>query len=112
MSAAQTTPEARRRATDRGTLCRIAWYASAFWRFIDRRQIDAYAVTGAIMYGTVVITSWAMDFVDLHPEIDGMKSAAVIAAVMTPWSALQAAAVKFLFDARRGSFETPYRQDY
>ena len=94
----------QRRADDKGFLCRIAWYASACWEFIDRRQIDAYAVSVAIMYGTVVITSWAMGFVDAHPEVDGFKSAAVIAAIMGPWSALQAAAIRFLFDARQGSF--------
>ena len=97
--------DVRRRETDKGWLCWVALRAGQFWDFVDRRQIDAYAISVAILYGTVIITEWAMGFVDSHPEIDGLKAAAVIAAVMAPWSALQAAAVKFLFDARSTTFQ-------
>ena len=78
---------------------------SEFWEWIDKRQIDAYVISLAILWGTVRITDWAMEFVDKYPDIDGLKAAAIIAAIMAPWSALQAAAIKFLFEARKGSFE-------
>lgn len=97
--------ETGRRAEDRGWMCLAARRASQFWDFIDRRQIDAYAISVAILAGTIKITDWAMEFVDSHPDIDLSKAALVIGAVMVPWSGLQAAAVKFLFDARTKSFE-------
>ncbi len=93
-----------RRAGDKGWLCWLAARCSDAWDWIDKRQIDAYAISLAILYGTVIITGWAMDFVDAHPEVDGMKAAAVIVAIMGPWSALQAVAIKFLFEARSRSF--------
>ena len=86
-------------------LCRLAFYGKSTWDFVDKRQIDAYAVSLLILWGTVRVTDWAMGFVDAHPEVDGLKSAAVIAAVMTPLSAMQAAALKFLFEARSKTFE-------
>lgn len=98
------TRSRRRRATDAGFLCWLALRAGQFWDWIDRRQIDAYAVSFAILFGTIKITDWAMDFIDAHPDIDGLKAAAIIGAIMGPWSLLQGAAIKFLFDARQKSF--------
>ena len=94
----------KRRVMD-SFLCRLAFYGKSPWDFVDKRQIDAYAVSLLILWGTVRVTDWAMGFVDAHPEVDGLKSAAVIAAVMTPLSAMQAAALKFLFEARSKTFE-------
>lgn len=94
----------QRREDDGGWLCVVALRARQFWDFVDRRQIDAYAVSFLILYGTVRITDWAMDFVDAHPDVDGLKAAAIIGAIMGPWSLLQGAAIKFLFDARQRSF--------
>lgn len=93
-----------KRETDKGFLCLVALRAGQFWEFIDRRQIDAYAVSLIILWGTIRITEWAMAFVDAHPDIDGLKAAAVIGSIMGPWSLLQGAAIKFLFDARSRSF--------
>ena len=95
----------KRRLTD-SALCRLAMYGKSTWDFIDKRQIDAYAISMLILWGTVRITDWAMGFVAAHPEVDGLKSAAVIAAVMAPLSALQAAAIRFLFDARSKTFSS------
>lgn len=93
-----TKPEPRRRSEDEG------WFTRA-WDWIDRRQIDAYAVSLVILYGTVDIMRWAMRFAELHPDKSGLEVAAIIAAIVTPYSALQAAAIKFLFEARKGTFE-------
>ena len=105
MSEHPTTGDPRRRRNDGGWLCALALRLSEFWEWVDKRQIDAYVISLAILYGTVRITDWAMEFVDRYPDIDGLKAAAIIAAIMAPWSALQAAAIKFLFEARKGSFE-------
>lgn len=96
----------QRRAEDMGWLCVVAHRAADFWDFIDKRQIDAYAVSGIILFGTIKITDWAMKFIDLHPDKPGLEVAAIISAIMVPWSTLQGAAVKFLFDARQRSFKT------
>lgn len=99
-------PALHRRADDIGWMCVAAQRLREFWDWIDKRQIDAYAISLAILFGTVRITDWAMDFVDNHPDVDGLKAAAIMAAVMAPWSALQGAALKFLFEARQKSFLT------
>ena len=89
---------------DKGVLCWIAARASDFWDFIDKRQIDTYAISVAILWGTVKIVEWAMHYANTHADKNGVEVAAVVAAVMTPYSLLQGAAVKFLFDARQKSF--------
>ena len=95
----------RRRETDKNLLCKIALAGSAVWDFIDKRQIDAYAISLAILWYTATVIDWAMNFVTTHPDIDGLKAAAIIAAITGPWSALQGMAIKFLFNARQESFE-------
>lgn len=94
-----------RRSDDNGVLCWLAMRAGQFWDFVDKRQIDAYAVSAIILIGTIRITEWAMLFVEKHPEKSGIEVAAIIGALMVPWSALQGAAIKWLFDARQRSFE-------
>ena len=95
----------KRRASDRGPLCWLAMRAGQFWDFIDKRQIDAHAYSVAILWGTVKITGWCMDYATQMHDRPGLEVAAVIGAIIAPWSALQAAAIKFLFDARAGSFK-------
>lgn len=70
------------------------------WDWIDKRQIDKHALSVAIFYGTIRLTEWAMAFAEGHPAKPGVELAAIIAAVTAPYMALQAAAVKFYFDAR------------
>ena len=98
-----------RRESDKEFLCRLAKGTisslSAFWNWVDKRQIDAYIISTAIVVETFVIAEWAMDFVNAHPDIDGLKAAAIIGSITGPWSMLQAAAIKFMFDARKESFE-------
>lgn len=93
-----------RRTSDSGLMCRIAIRASQFWDFIDRRQIDAHVVNAITMYGTVDIFIWAKHFAE-HGDRPGLEVAAIIGAVAAPWSLLQSAMIKFIFDARRGSFD-------
>lgn len=90
-----------RRRTDDGWLCVVAQRAREFWDWVDRRQIDAYAVSIGIFYGTVKITEWAMAYASSHA---GEGVALIIAAVTAPYMAMQAAALKFYFDARQRSF--------
>lgn len=71
-----------------------------FWTWIDDRQIDAHIVAVFIMWGTLKITDWAMRYAETADR-PGLEVAAVIGAVMVPWGALQAAVVKWYFEARK-----------
>ncbi len=79
----------------------------AFWDWIDRRQIDAWMVLLFSLWMTYIVLEWAMSFADAHPEMDGLKMAAIIGAVVAPWVTMQGALVKFTFDARQKSFLPP-----
>lgn len=85
----------RRRATDR-------WFEplTILWDWIDKRDIDKHIVAGLVLWMTFKITDWAMHLAMNHPEKTGLEIAAIIGAIMVPWSALQAAAIKFFFEAR------------
>lgn len=89
-----------RRASDKGWLCWVALRAAQFWDFIDKRDIDKHAISMAILYGTVKITTWAMHFAE-DGNRPGIEVAAIIGAVAAPYMALQAAAIKWYFDARQ-----------
>lgn len=89
----------RRRAEDKGALCWLAQRASQAWDWIDARDIDKHAVSLAILWGTVKVTSWAMRFAE-HGDRPGLEVAAIIGAVSAPYMALQAAALAFYFKAR------------
>lgn len=73
--------------------------ASQAWDWIDGRDIDKHFVSMFIMYGTFVITRWAMVYAE-HGDRPGIEVAAIIGAVAAPYMALQAAALKWYFDAR------------
>jgi hypothetical protein len=90
--------EQRRRGTDQGFLCRVALRASQGWDFIDKRAIDKHVLSWGIFFGTYHVTRWAMTFAETST---GSDDALVIASVMAPYMALQAAAMKFYFEARK-----------
>lgn len=89
---------------DGGFWCRVALRCSQFWDWVDTRQIDAMLVSLAILYGTVKILEWSFNFAS-HADRPGLEVAAIIAAVTGPYSALQAAAIKFFFEARTTTFK-------
>lgn len=91
----------QRRSEDKGWLYRFAALCSAAWDWIDKRDIDKHAVSLAILWGTVKITTWSMDFAETHGEKTGLEAAAIIGAVAAPYMALQAAAIAFYFRARQ-----------
>jgi hypothetical protein len=70
------------------------------WDFIDTRQIDAHVVAGIVLWCTVRISEWAMAFVNLHPDKPGLEVAAILGAVLLPWTTLQGAVIKFHFNIR------------
>jgi len=72
-----------------------------FWHWWDHRNIDLHAVLFVTLWLTYQVINWAMDFADAHPEMDGIKMAAIIASVLTPWSVLQTAMFAFYANARK-----------
>lgn len=89
-----------RRADDTGWMCWIAMRFSQMWDFIDKRDIDKHTVTMIVLYGTVKIVRWSFIFAEAHMDKSGVELAAVIAAIIGPWSIVQTAAIKWYFDAR------------
>jgi len=89
---------------DGGFWCRVALRTHQFWNWVDERQIDAHLYSLAILYGTYFAMRWCMHYADLNAGRPGLEVAAVIGAVMAPVSVLQSAAIKFLFEARQGTF--------
>lgn len=93
----------QRRAEDlrgwRAVTCWLARRASEFWDWVDKRDLDKHAVSLAVLYGTVKITAWAMQYAT-KADRPGLEVAAIIAAVSAPYMALQAAAIAFYFKAR------------
>lgn len=87
-----TLEEPRRRSEDKGWLTRS-------WDWVDERDIDKHIVSLAILYGTIVVTNWAMRFAETGAR-PGIEIAAIIAAVSAPYMALQAAAISFYFKSR------------
>lgn len=73
---------------------------SRWWDFIDQRDIDKHFVSLMVLWGTYKLTTWAMFYVTSCADKTGIEIAAIIAAVTGPYMALQAAAIKFYFDAR------------
>jgi uncharacterized membrane protein len=88
-----------RRETDKGFLCAVALRFSQFWDFIDKRDIDKHVVSLAIFAGTIYVVRWATHYAETV-NMTGLEIAAVIAAVMAPYMALQGAAIRFYFDSR------------
>ena len=79
----------------------ISQWLARLWDFIDDRDIDKHLISMAIMYGTIQVTEWAMRFASLHGDsANGAGTAAIIAAVTTPYMVLQAAAIGFYFNIR------------
>lgn len=90
-----------RRSTDNGFLCTLALRAGQFWDFVDKRDIDKHLISLAILVGTVIVTRWGMWFAENITGYTGTEVAMLIAAVLAPYMAMQAAALKFYFEARQ-----------
>jgi hypothetical protein len=80
------------------------WFGwlTRLWDWIDQREIDKHLVSVMVLYGTMIVTQWAMGFAEAQSGMgrSGVEIAAIIAAVLGPYSILQAAAIKFYFDNR------------
>ena len=93
----------RRRHEDKRLFCRLAGVMSLAWDWFDKRQVLERFVALCILYGTIQVTEWGMFYAETHAEASGVQAAAIIASVLTPYMALQGAAIAFMFRARMGN---------
>lgn len=89
-----------RRASDGGILCWVALRAGQFWDFIDKRDVDKHVVTWWSFYVTGYLIDWSLEFVFKHPDKPGLEVAAIVTAIMLPWTPVQGAIVKWYFESR------------
>lgn len=87
--------EEARRSTD-------SWAGrfSAFFDWVDERDVDKHAVSVIILSGTIQLTLWAEHFAE-NGNRPGLEVAAIIAAVFAPYMVLQTAAINWYFKARQ-----------
>ncbi len=90
----------QRRADDRGFLYGLALRASQAWDWIDQRDIDKHIMAWAVFVMTYYIVFWSLEYIWAHPDKPGLEVGAIIAAVMVPWAPVQAAVIKWYFEAR------------
>ncbi len=76
--------------------------SATVWNFVDNRAVVRRVAFVWVLWMTSEVIYWAMDFAGDHPEMDGLKLAAILGAVLTPWSAMQAAIFKFYSDSTDG----------
>ena len=88
-----------RRAEDKGWLCWIALRAGQFWDFIDKRDIEKHAMAWAVMGISAYMVLWIFEFIWENPK-SGIDIGAIVAAIMVPWAPVQAAVIKWYFEAR------------
>lgn len=86
--------EDARRSTDRW-----AGRFSAFFDWVDERDVDKHVVSVIILAGTIQLTLWAEHFAETGNR-PGLEVAAILAAVFAPYMMLQAAALSWYFKAR------------
>lgn len=90
--------------------CWIAARASGAWDFVDKRQVIRRLAFIWMLYLTGLLVKWTMDYA-WQSNQDGLHIAAVIAAVWTPWTALQGAIFKFYDQAQiHGGIERSAKQ--
>lgn len=91
-------PLHNRRARDRGLLCLVALRFSQLWDFVDNRNIDKHIVAFLVVIQTYRITGWAFEFARQVESQPGLEIAAIITAILAPWTALVLAVAKWYFE--------------
>lgn len=90
----------KKRASDRGVLCWVALRMSQAWDFVDKRDIDKHVMAWMTFGLTFYLVDWTLDYIYAHPEKSGADLGFIVAAYMVPLNLMQAAVIKWYFDAR------------
>lgn len=83
-----------------GSLEQLIRLLGRVWDWIDRRDVDKHAAFWAVLMMTWYIVDWALEFAFQHASKPGLEIAAIVGAILLPWTPVQAAAVKWYFDSR------------
>lgn len=79
----------------------IAAALSAFWDWVDKRDIDKHLMSWAVFTVTVFLVIWSCHFA-MHSPRPGMDVAAILGAVWGPWNLVQGVVVGWYFRTRAG----------
>jgi len=71
-----------------------------FWEWFDNRDIDKHLMSWAVFFVTCYLIYWTTEFVWAHHEKPGLDIGAIVAALMLPWTPVQAAVIAWYFRAR------------
>lgn len=80
-------------------------WLSRFWDWFDYRDVDKHIIAIVTMMMTYFIVKWSMSFAEANAAKSSMDIAAVLGVINAPYMALQAAVLKFYFEARPTSAE-------
>ena len=89
-----------RRQADKGWLCWVALRFADAWDWVDDRDIDKHLMAWATFSATVYMLFWCMEYAWAHPEKPGLEIGLIIAALLTPWTPVQGAVIKWYFASR------------
>lgn len=101
--------EPRRRTLDQGVVGVAANAAKltsrTFWQWFNKNHIDSILVLAIILLMSYQVLRWAFNFpydvmVDEHAKYSGTDVAAILAALLGPWSLMQAGLVKWYMEMR------------
>ena len=90
----------RRRGADRGWLCWVALRLADLWDWFDKRDIDKHLMAWATFSATCYVGYWGTEFVWAHPDKPGLEVAAIVGALLLPWTPMQAKVIQWYFEAR------------
>jgi hypothetical protein len=79
-------------------------HLTAFLDFLDNRSVFRRVAFIVVLYGTLAVTDWAMQFARdwLASGKSGVEAGAVIVAVTGPFAALQGWVFKLYSETRQG----------
>lgn len=80
----------------------ITKYTKMFWDFVDSRYAVRRVLLGIVIWMTWEAYKWATGFASGCSR-PGVEIAAIIAAVLTPITALQGFTFKFYLDSKTGA---------
>jgi hypothetical protein len=87
-----------RRPGDHGFWCVVARRATDVWDFLENRDIFEHLLTVWTLYMVERYTVWCMHFAEAHPDMDGLKMAAILGAVGLALMAFATPVAKFWFN--------------
>lgn len=73
---------------------------SAFFDWFDNRDIDKHLMVWATFAVTCYLMYWVTEYVWAHSDKSGLDVGAVVAALLLPWTPVQAKVIDWYFKVR------------